>query len=229
MKEELGKLIVLESLDSGGKSTQIKIIKKYVEDKGLTVKCIHFPMYGYSEFSEMVSKFLIGEYGDNNDVDPVFVSNIYAMDQYMYKNQLLKDLKEFDIVLVDRYVLSNVAYQSAKVDGYNERNDMIDNIINFQFDFLKLPYPDLMLFFDVPIKEIEKRLNNNRIGDDRDYLNGKSDIHEKDITFQNKVRHMYLLLATSIENLLVIPTCDVDEVMFSTDELFGKYEKYLNI
>ncbi len=224
----MSRLIVLEGLDASGKSSQIKLMRDQFESNGQTVKHIHFPMYGYSEYSDMISKFLRGDYGENDQVDPIIVANMYAMDRYMYKNQLLKDLEEFDIVIMDRYVASNVAYQGAKTKNKSELFNMINGIINFEFNFLNLPYPDITIFFDVPIKEIENRLNSERIGDDRDYLNGKQDIHEKDIGFQNDVRNVYLLLEKFIENFIIINAYK-DEEILSPDDLFNGYKKYINI
>ncbi len=216
----IGKLIVLEGCDAAGKGSQIKLIKEYFEDIGKKVKHIHFPMYGYSEYSEMVSKFLRGEYGDNDSVDPIFVANIYAMDRYMYKTQLINDLEENDMVLMDRYVFSNMAYQGSKIK--EEKNNIINNIFNFEFDFLKLPYPDLIIFFDVPISEIDRRLNAGRTGDDRNYLNGKQDIHEKDINFQSKVRNIYLSM-NNIKNFNTIKAYN-EKGILSPNELFNKYK-----
>ena len=218
-------LIDLESLDSGGKSTQVKLIKEYFENQGKKVKHIHFPMYGYSDFSEMIAKFLRGEYGNNDEVDPIFVANIYAMDRYMYKNQLLKDIEEYDVVIMDRYVFSNMAYQGAKIKDRVERNSLIWQIQNLEFDFFKLPYPDLVLFFDIPINEIENRLNTERVGDDRNYLEGKKDIHEKDINFQSNVRDIYFELKI-MKNFHIIDGYNKEGILNTTD-LFGSYEKLL--
>ena len=41
---------------------------------------------------------------------------------------------------------------------------------------------------------IKKNLSETRTGDDRDYLNGKEDIHEKSITLQENVYKEYLKL-----------------------------------
>ena len=70
-----GKLIVLEGTDASGKSTQIDIIKKYLEDKKLSLTHFHFPMYGHNQFSDIIAKFLRGEYGAADEVDPLFVAN----------------------------------------------------------------------------------------------------------------------------------------------------------
>ncbi len=224
-KERL--LLVLEGNDGAGKSLQVKLIREFYEQQNKSVKLIHFPMYGHNMYSEMISKFLKGEYGSIGEVDPIFVANIYAMDRYMYKNELLKDLDEYDVVIMDRYVHSNMAYQGAKRKKESDRLQLIWEIYHFEFDFLNLPYPDLVLFFDVPVNEIERRLNLNRKGDDRDYLDGKQDIHEKDIDFQSNVRNSYLLLNT-MKNFKVINAYN-EKGILTPNDLFISYKNYLKI
>ena len=218
------KFIVLEGNDGAGKSLQVKLITEYYQNQGKKVKFIHFPMYGHNMYSDMISKFLRGEYGSNDEVDPIFVANIYAMDRYMYKNQLIKDLEENDIIVMDRYVFSNIAYQGAKTKTEQEEEHMFQ-ILDFEFGFLGLPYPDLVLFFDVPINEIERRLNLGRTGADRDYLNGKQDIHEKDIDYQSKVRDMYLNM-TDLTNFHVINTYN-EQGILNPEDLFNSFKSYL--
>ena len=79
-----GKLIVLEGTDGAGKSTQLNLIKKYLEEKHLKYAYLHFPKYGHNEFSAVIAKFLQGDFGGVDDVNPYFVANIYAMDRFLF-------------------------------------------------------------------------------------------------------------------------------------------------
>ncbi|MFW6310794.1 MAG: dTMP kinase [Nanoarchaeota archaeon] len=186
----MGKLIVIEGLDGAGKTTQINLIKKYLNEKKLSFEFFHFPMYGHNEFSEVISKFLRGEFGGVDEVNPLFIATQYAMDRYMFLPELKNALSKNDIVLLDRYVYSNVAFQCAKVK--NNSHIIRNWIENFEFEFLKLPRPDLNIFIDIPLDVIEERLGNKREGDDRNYLQGKKDIHESSMDFQKRVRDEYL-------------------------------------
>lgn len=247
MDNKIAKLVVLEGGDSSGKSTQIKLIQEYIESKNMKCEFLHFPMYGDNEFSEIISAFLRGEYGDINEVDPYFVANIYAMDRFLYKPKLEKLLKENDIVILDRYVLSNAAFQAAKypfnnlstefADIYKENTHeydaikIINWILQFEYDFLRLPHSNLTIFLDVPVNEVEKRISAGRIGKDRDYLMGKEDIHEKDIDFQRRVREAYIHLMENSVNYSIhgrneIVDCEVLGKIISPTELFYSY-KYL--
>ncbi len=96
-------------------------------------------MYGDNQFSEVIAKFLRGEFGGINEVSPYFVANIYAMDRYMFLPTLQMALDTMDVVLLDRYVFSNLAYQGAKYPNGSIASDQVKKwIMDFEFDFLKL-------------------------------------------------------------------------------------------
>ena len=128
-----------------------------------------------------------------------------------------------DVVLMDRYVFSNMAYQGAKYTTETQAQIMRDWIDDFEFGFLELPYPDLDIFFDVPIESIAKRLSEKREGDDREYLKGKADIHEKDLEFQDRVRQNYLAMK-DYQGYHIIET-----EMLSPEKVFDKYKDILDL
>jgi len=226
-----GKLIVLEGTDGAGKSTQLELIKKYLTEKNLKFDFLHFPKYGHNEFSEVIAKFLRGEFGGIDDVDPYFAANIYAMDRYMYKPELLQQLEDNDVVLLDRYVFSNLAFQSAKYEDKGKAAYIQNWINDFEFEFLELPYPDLTIFLDVPIEIVERRLKQRNEEEDRDYLQGKQDIHEADLNFQSKVRDSYLSLEHA-KNYHIIRCAEGTYAgwgrVFPPDELFNSYKGLLD-
>lgn len=230
------KLIVLEGLDGSGKSTQIKLIQKYFIDNDLKYEFIHFPIYGHNEASKDIAAYLRGEYGNVNEVSPIFVANIYAMDRFLYLPTLQRQLLENDVVLLDRYVFSNMAYQGAKYLNEAQSQIMRDWIDEYEFGFLELPYPDLNIFFDVPIDFIADRLKDKRKGDDRNYLKGKTDIHEADIELQKRVRDNYLALkgyqGYEIVECAHTTTVPGSQVLLwetlSPEALFNTYKKFLD-
>lgn len=217
----MGKLISLAALDNGGKSTQIHLIKKYLKSNKIKCTDIHFPIYDNYESGKIIAAYLRGEYGELDEVDPIFIANMYAMNRYQYMPVLKKQLIEYDVVLLDRYVFCNMAYQSAKYKTETQSQIMSDWINEFEFGFLELPYPDLTIFFDVPLDVIKGRMAKERNGKDREYLNGKTDIHESDINYQEKVRQNYLSL-TSYQSYHTVETNEL-----SPEDIFKKYEDLL--
>jgi dTMP kinase len=222
----LNKLIALEGGDGAGKSTQVQLVKKYLTTNSIKYDFFHFPMYGHNEFSEIISRFLRGEFGNIDEVDPYFVANIYSMDRFLFLPELQKSISENDVVLLDRYVFSNLAFQGAKLQ--DRESEKIKNwIYQFEFGFLKLPYPDLSIFLDVPIGIVKDRLENKREGSDRDYLNGGIDIHEANLEFQSRVRDNYLSLIGSLNYEIISCYCKEREKLLTPEELFEVYKHHI--
>jgi dTMP kinase len=223
----MSKLLTLNALDGSGKSTQLELIKNYLKSKGTKFDFYHFPTYGDNEFSNIISQYLRGEFGDVNNVDPYFVANIYAMDRYLFKPKLEKMLQENDIVILDRYVHCNMAFQGAKFNVYSDENMKIQRwIYDFEFNFLKLPYPDTCIFLDVPLDILKQRLESKREGSDREYLKGKEDIHEKDFGLQKRVYYNYKNMDS--DDYIKIDCTNKDGKLLTPDEVFNKYKIHID-
>ena len=181
-------LVVLEGLDGAGKSTQVKKLRSYLESLYGSLEYIHFPRYDAPVYGDLISRFLRGDFGNNETVHPQLVALLFAEDRHGAAPEMKASLADGKCVLLDRYVYSNIAYQCAKLSDDTEAERLRDWIFNTEYGNFGLPRPDLNIFLDVPIGFVEAKLNSQRGGDDREYLNGAQDIHEADIEFQKKVR-----------------------------------------
>jgi dTMP kinase len=219
------KLIVIEGIDGSGKSTQVKMLRKYFDDNQLKYQYLHFPRMNEGVFGKMVASFLRGEYGSINEVNPYLVALIYAADRNDAKEMIKRWLSEGYYVLLDRYVFSNIAFQCAKVNDETNANALKDWILNLEYEYNHLPVPDINIFLDVPFEFTVERLNNNRDGDDRDYLNGQKDIHEEDLEFQKRVCNWYRKLADDRKDVIRINCSDNHEKMLPPDVIFDKIIK----
>lgn len=186
------KFINIEGLDGSGKSTQIKLLKEYFEKNDVAYQYLHFPRTDSPIYGELVAKFLRGDLGDMESVNPYLIALIYAGDRNDAKNTINKWLNEDYLVLLDRYVYSNIAFQCAKLDKKEEIEKLSNWIKHLEYEYFQIPKPEVELFLDVPIEFTERNLNKDRKGSDRKYLQGKEDIHEQNIEFQKKVRNIYL-------------------------------------
>ncbi|MPM24459.1 Thymidylate kinase [bioreactor metagenome] len=191
-----GKFIVLEGLDGSGKSTQTELLLKAIRNKGIDAEFIHFPRTDESSpfYGPMLKRFLKGELGTLSEVDPWFVAMLFAGDRRNEGKNISAMLDEGKWVIADRFVLSNIAFQGAKIANQSEKELLARWILHTEFEVFNLPKPDLTLFIHMPYSFCQKNVLNQRQGADRQYLDGKSDIHEADNTFQNEVYKMYLYM-----------------------------------
>jgi dTMP kinase len=202
------RFIVIEGLDGSGKSTQLKLLRERLEKEGVLYKYLHFPRLEEGVFGALVARFLRGEMGPNDQVDPYLVALIFAGDRADAASTIRKWMEEGYLVIIDRYVYSNIAFQCAKLKGAEERSQLRDWILDFEFKYNKLPKPDLNLFLHVPIEFTRQQLAKNRDGEDRAYLKGEKDIHEEDLDFQEGVRQEYLSLQQFVDDLELIDCTD---------------------
>lgn len=214
--------VVIEGLDGAGKSTQIKLLQEYLESKEILFKYLHFPRTDAPYYGDLVARFLRGEFGDINSVNPYLVALIYSGDRTDASNTINSWMEEDYLVIVDRYVDSNIAFQCAKLDSEEEKNLLREWILAFEYEYNKIPKPDLVLFLDVPFQFTREKLSTNRIGGDREYLNGKQDIHEKNLPFQEKVRRMYLSEAISTQTFHVIDCAEDSSSILPPEDIFSK-------
>jgi len=214
--------IVLEGLDGAGKSTQVEKITKYFTDKGLKTKFIHFPETDSPIFGELVAKFLRGELGANDQVNPHLVALIYAGDRNNSKEKIQNWLDEGYVVIADRYVFSNIAFQCAKLGTIHEQDRLANWILEMEYDYFKIPKPDLNIFLDVPPSFTESQLTKERKGDDRDYLNGEKDIHEEDLGFQQQVRFIYMNQVAIRAKFKLVNCANENGEMGNPEEIYSK-------
>ena len=202
------KLFVVEGVDGSGKSTQIKLLNDYFTQKGHRCEYLHFPRTDAPYFGELIARFLRGEFGSLNEVDPWLVAMLYAGDRRDASELISGWLKKGSMVLLDRYTYSNIAYQCAKLQDPEEQKALMNWILNLEFNHFGIPRPDLNIFLDVPFSFTEKKLSLSRTGEDRNYLNGTNDIHEGSLAFQRKVREIYLKVSQSDSKLCVVNCSD---------------------
>jgi dTMP kinase len=223
----MSKLFVIEGVDGAGKSTQIKLLRDFVSKKGYSYEYLHFPRTEAPFFGELIARFLRGEFGSLNDVDPYLVALLYAGDRKDASEMIRNWLNEDKVVLLDRYTYSNIAYQCAKLHDKKSQVELMRWILSLEFSHFAIPEPDLNIFLDVPFAFTENKLRNTRSGEDRNYLNGTRDIHEESMAFQKNVRDIYLDVAKSDNRLAVVNCSGNDGAMLPQDEIFSLIIKIL--
>jgi dTMP kinase len=214
-----GGLISIEGLDGSGKSTQINMLINYMISNDIKQKFIHFPQHNVGTYGKLISKFLRGEFGSIDAVHPQLVALLFAGDRMEASPMLKRWLEEGYTVIMDRYVLSNIAFQCAKLDFEGDRQELTDWIYDLEYKINQIPIPDVSLYLNAPIEFTIKCLADRKL-DKKEYLNGGVDIHEDDIEFQMKVKNIYNGLAATNSSIRTISCYDTaDHKMKSMEEI----------
>jgi dTMP kinase len=221
------KLFVVEGIDGAGKSTQIRLLREYFSRRGFSCEYLHFPRTEKPFFGELIARFLRGEFGSLNEVDPWLVAMLYAGDRKDASDLINSWLKAGNMVLLDRYTYSNIAYQCAKLSDPEKQEELMSWILDLEFRHFGIPLPDFNIFLDVPFSFTENKLLSSRTGKDRYYLKGTMDIHEESLVFQKKVREMYLRVADSDDRLCIVNCSDDNGQMLSQEKIFDMIIKKL--
>src|SRR5271157_5750176 len=193
-----GRLIAVEGLDGSGKSTQIYLLKRWLELQGLKVF-----------FSEWNSSALVKNATSKGKkrelLTPTTFSLIHATDfADRYERQLVPFLRAGYIVLCDRYIFT--AFARDTVRGCPE--EWVRGI----YDFAAMP--DLVFFFKAPLETSLQRILDGRpqlkyfeAGMD---LRLSTDPYESFRIFQGRILEQYLAMSTEF-NFMVIDANQVVE------------------
>jgi len=174
-----GKLIAVEGLDGSGKSTQVYLLKRWLEDQNLKVF--------FTEWnSSLIVKKATSKGKKRQLLTPTTFSLIHATDfADRYERQILPLLKGGYIVLADRYFYT--AYVRDITRGCSKK--WITNLYRFAV------HPDLTFYFKVPLNIALERILSGRpklkyfeAGMD---LNFSNDIHESFKLFQGNILNEY--------------------------------------
>ncbi|MDX1642197.1 MAG: dTMP kinase [Balneolaceae bacterium] len=146
-------LISFEGIDGCGKSTQIELLKKHFEQKGLTYSVFREP--GGTEISEKIRSLLLHETDDMHPVTELLLFS--AARSQLIQEKVLPLLKRNKIVILDRFFDSTTAYQgygreSAELQSIHVLNQLAAHQIK----------PDLTFYLKIDPKEAEKRTSGDR-------------------------------------------------------------------
>ena len=185
-----GKLIAIEGIDGSGKRTQVELLTAALRERDHSVFATGFPQYD-SWFGKMVGHFLNGELGPLESVDPHFSALLYAGDRLEAKSKLEAALNDGQIVLVDRYIGSNLAHQGARVD-IAKRGAFQEWIEHLEYGIYGLPKEDLVLYLRVPPVEAQKLVT---LKSSRSYTSAQKDLQEASLRHLEDAAQMYDSLA----------------------------------
>lgn len=169
-------LIALEGQDGTGKSTVIDAIKKFFDENKTDYIIAREP--GGTAIGEKVRNILSDK--DNKDMDYHTEALLFAASRSeLYQKVIEPNLSKGTCVILDRFLLSSLAYQGVV------RNLGVEEVLNINDFFLKGFRPDLTILIDMDAKKSFERLK--KLGElDRIESLGED--------FQEKVHLAYLKL-----------------------------------
>lgn len=184
--------LTVEGADGIGKSTQIELLTERVKKLNKSVQVFDFPSKSGSPIGELIGAFLTGEH---EGVTPEFLSLAFAIDRRHLMTEISKSGIANTIGIADRFVLSNIAFQCAKLNDEQKRRRLAKLIEWVEYEVLDLPHPTLELVLVAPKRYFEEGLHMERSGSaNREYSGGTADVHERAIGLQSKVNDFYASL-----------------------------------
>ena len=150
------------------------------------------------------------------------VAILYAGDRENAKHIINKWLSQDILVIVDRYVYSNIAFQCAKINNLSEKESLKRWILDLEYNYNNIPSPEVSVFLQVPFEFITNKLKEKRSGSDRIYLNGKKDIHESSFDLQKEVELEYMRLVEQHNDFYIVECEAIDKKMLSSEKIHRK-------
>lgn len=181
-----GKFIVLEGIDGSGKRTQLEMLARALDSHGIASARIAFPRYERF-FGKLVARFLNGEFGALDKVDPHFSALLYAGDRLESKLEMETALAAGKILLADRYIASNLAHQGARVPS-RHRGAFLHWLNQLEYGVYGLPREDVVIYLRVPPAEARRLVARKS---PRQYTKRKRDLQEADLAHLKAASAVY--------------------------------------
>ena len=171
-EETPGRLVVVEGTDGVGRSTQIAMLREWLEAEGYAVLVTGFRRSQLAATG--IDRAMRG-----NTLDPLTLNLFYATDFWdRLEKNIVPALRSGMVALVDRYIFSIIA--RARVRGVSPR------WLNDVFEFAVVP--DVVLYLDVDVEHLVPRVLSVRQLDHwesgEDFLRGP-DLYENFIRYQS--------------------------------------------
>ncbi len=194
------KIIAFEGIDGTGKTVQLNRQYDRLKAGGhLRVETVSFPMYD-TFFGSEVGRLLSGSGGVSaNDVDQKSMALWYALDRFEAFRKY--DYSGADVLLINRYILSNAVYQSVRERDLG-KPDLLDYVRKLEYEHFCIPVADAHIVFDMNPETASENVGKKGF---RDYVGNQADIYEALPDIQKRAREKYVEYADRMDGVYVIP------------------------
>ena len=173
--------ITFEGIEGSGKSTQCRLLKTWLEQKGYKVLLTREP--GGTDLGKQIRSILLDK--ANQELTGESELFLYLADRSLHVSQLiLPALKDGTVVICDRFTDSTLVYQ-----GYGRGLDLnlLDSLNQTATSGIK---PDITFLLDLPVETgISRALNRNS---NSHFENDEGRLEAEEIQFHQKIRTGYL-------------------------------------
>jgi dTMP kinase len=184
-----GLFITVEGIDGVGKSTHVKFIEEYLQEKGFKTITTREP--GGTDLGEQFRALLLSNKSQMHRITELLL--MFASRQELIANVIAPNLNNGVCVISDRFIDASVAYQGI---GRKIGIEKLNNIIALLEPQL---VPDLTLLFDAPVD-----LTFSRVGKHVE----KDRIEQEDKNFFIEVQQAYYSIAKKDEQRVKIIKTD---------------------
>lgn len=194
-----GLLVVIEGTDGSGKSTQLELLKKSLQDQ----------CYGVIVSEWKTSRLIanvIDDAKERNLLNATTYSLLYAADfADRLENQIIPALKSGFVVLLDRYYYTALARDVVR----GQNIEWVKNLYDYA------PEPDLVFYLDMPVDTLLKRIIGTTGLDF--YESGRdvgfsTDFYKSFGIYQNKCLEQYNQMKSEYGFISIDGTKSIDEI-----------------
>ncbi len=209
-ERQRGKFIVFEGIDGSGKSSQIEMISKRIQNLNLKVYKTFEPTAG--PIGSLIRQMLCGKMKtDQRTLALLFAAD--RMDHLVNEaNGIRTKIHGGELVICDRYYFSSYAYHAQYMD--------MEWVIHANSLNAEMLRPDLTVFIDVDPEKCFERIKNNR---------SDFEMYEK-IDIMKNVRINYLKAFDHLKDHEKIAVIDGNDTMeHVSDAIFNEIMKIINL
>ena len=206
------KIIAFEGIDGTGKTVQLqRLYDRLVADGKYRVETVSFPMYD-TFFGAECGRLLSGSGGVRaNEVDQRSMALWYALDRFEAFRE--RDLSNTDVLLINRYVLSNAVYQSVRERDL-EQPDLLDFVLELEYEHFRIPKADAHIVLDMNPEQAYENVGKKGF---REYVGDQPDIYEALPDIQKRARQKYIAYAQRMEGIHIIPCMEQNRLKSIAD------------
>lgn len=216
----MGLYLAFEGIDGSGKSKQLNLLSNYLKQQNFSVLTTSELGSCHDALCSAMRELILSDKYQSNELT---YQMLLAANSFQHSEKVLKPLlNEYDFILSDRSIISNLVYGFC-----SELEDSLINML-FYLDRTRI-LPHLVVYLDIDPnvasarrqKRTPETFNNN----------GKDRIESKNLEFQINLRQQYLSLLQSknYDYLTIDAALSIEQAHYSIIDRLKNFLKTSNL